>query len=321
MRGIVNKITLYAAWEYDKEERDLNEASRRGLQLIKGGCFHSKFRKDSSVRYIYQLDYNPRLDDKIRYREMFEDQGWEYINSTYNGWHYFRKPYNEEMDEQDSHIYTDEQSLAEMQNRWLRLMVFFDIFYFVLGLYYLLSGLMENMLIILVEGIVFLALGITFLLGIINIKRKRRGKSGCFVLPMQIVLPIALLIFLTILFWGDLRLGYDRVFEERFTLGKIETEEIEIFSMPPSNIVIDKDGVYHIDLNCSVKGGLITITIQDEAGNSVYHVTAEKLTHDGTLDLEKGNYQVLYQFELDNNDPKSGSISVELEIGKSLLPF
>ena len=29
---------------------------------------------------------------------MFEDLGWEYINSTWNGWSYFRKEYDENND-------------------------------------------------------------------------------------------------------------------------------------------------------------------------------------------------------------------------------
>lgn len=325
MRDIKNKITLYAAWEYDKEEKDLNEASKNGLQLVKGGCFHSKFRRDPSVRYIYQLDYNTRIDDVLRYKETFEDQGWEYINSTFNGWHYFRKPYREDMDEQDTRIYTDEQSLMEMQNRWLYLMMFFDAFYLVFGLIYLLTGVMENALMPLIEGILFLTLGAAFLLGIINIKRKRKGKSGSFLLPIQFVLPVALLILIAIPCLGDL--SFNRVFKERFSIKTIETEEMDTnvlgkSLLNPSNLVIPKDGKYSLELKCSiVKGGQITITIQDEDGNTVYYVTAGELTHNGILNLKKGKYHVLYEFDLGNNDPADASIDVEIEIRKIIGAF
>lgn len=93
MKDIITSHKFYAVWEYKQEEQDLNEASKNGLQLVKGGCFHSTFRRDNSVRYIYQLDFCPKISDKGRYIECFEDAGWEYVNSTFNGWHYFRRPY------------------------------------------------------------------------------------------------------------------------------------------------------------------------------------------------------------------------------------
>ena len=33
----------YAPWEYEKEEQDLNEASKKGLQLTEGKGIHSVF--------------------------------------------------------------------------------------------------------------------------------------------------------------------------------------------------------------------------------------------------------------------------------------
>ena len=91
MGNLIRSYKMYPVWEYEEEERDLNEASKKGIQLVKGGCFHSVFKKDDSVNYYYQLDYNLGIKDVERYRESFEEQGWEYINSTFNGWHYFRK--------------------------------------------------------------------------------------------------------------------------------------------------------------------------------------------------------------------------------------
>ncbi|MDF2537048.1 MAG: hypothetical protein K0S76_69 [Herbinix sp.] len=201
MSHIVTKYDVYAAWEYDKEEQDLNAASKNGLQLIKGGCFHSKFIKNSNVRYIYQLDYNTRIDP-IRYREIFEEQGWEYINSTFNGWHYFRKPYREDMEEQEAKIYTDKQSLYEMQNRWMRLIFLVDILYSLMSVLYIMHGITGAGYSILVEGIVFGFLAITVALGLISMKRKRAGKEGGFVIPLQIAFPLSFLILIFIILFG-----------------------------------------------------------------------------------------------------------------------
>lgn len=110
----------YSAWNYQKEIEDLNAASEQGWQLVKGGCFHSKFVKNPDIRYRYQLDYR-RIEDMGRYIETFREQGWEYINSTFNGWHYFRKLYDPMLPEEAYEIFTDRESLHEMNNRWARL--------------------------------------------------------------------------------------------------------------------------------------------------------------------------------------------------------
>ena len=90
----------YAAWNYQKEIEDLNAASDQGWQLVKGGCFHSRFVKNPNLRYRYQLDYR-KIEDLGRYIETFREQGWEYINSTFIGWHYFRKLYDPSAPEEE----------------------------------------------------------------------------------------------------------------------------------------------------------------------------------------------------------------------------
>ena len=111
---------VYSAWNYEKEIEDLNRASEEGWQLIKGGCFHSRFVNDPGIRYRYQLDFQ-RPEDMVRYIETFREQGWEYINSTFNGWNYFRKIYDPSQPEEAYEIFTDRESLREMNGRWVRI--------------------------------------------------------------------------------------------------------------------------------------------------------------------------------------------------------
>ena len=113
-------VKMYSAWNYEREIEDLNKASEKGWQLVKGGMFASRFRKDPTVRYRYQLDYR-RIDDMARYIETFREQGWEYVNSTFNGWHYLRKIYDPSLPETAYEIFTDRESLGEMNGRWARL--------------------------------------------------------------------------------------------------------------------------------------------------------------------------------------------------------
>ncbi|MDG0809302.1 DUF2812 domain-containing protein [Cohnella rhizosphaerae] len=45
----------WMSWNYEKEERWLNEQSARGLHMTKGGAFRSEFERDGTVRYTYGL--------------------------------------------------------------------------------------------------------------------------------------------------------------------------------------------------------------------------------------------------------------------------
>ena len=100
MGKLIKKSTCYPLWESQNEVRDLNIASKNGLQLVKGKAFSWILEEDKSVRYTYQIDFYPKAKEDSRYKETFAEMGWEYISSTFNGWHYFRKPYEEEVDRQ-----------------------------------------------------------------------------------------------------------------------------------------------------------------------------------------------------------------------------
>ena len=121
MKKIKRRYVMYPAWEYKQEVADLNALSDAGWQLQKGGCFRSVFYRDETARYRYALDYNSSIDDPSRYRDTFAEQGWEFVNDTFNGWHFFRKRYDPSLPEEEYEIYTDEQSVQDMAGRWSRL--------------------------------------------------------------------------------------------------------------------------------------------------------------------------------------------------------
>lgn len=112
---------VYGAWEYRKEIEDLNRESQDGWQLVRGGCFYSRFERDAGIVYRYQIDFCGKIENMPHYLESFQDQGWEYINSTFNGWHFFRKAYDPDLPEEEYEIYTDESSIAQMHGRWRRM--------------------------------------------------------------------------------------------------------------------------------------------------------------------------------------------------------
>lgn len=121
MRQHKTSHRVYGAWEYRREIEDLNRESRDGWQLVRGGCFYSRFERDEGITYRYQIDFRGKIENMPHYLESFRDQGWEYINSTFNGWHFFRKVYHPDLPENEYEIYTDEVSLAQMHGRWRRM--------------------------------------------------------------------------------------------------------------------------------------------------------------------------------------------------------
>lgn len=134
-------FAVYAAWNYEKEEQVINNKSAQGWQLRKGGCFHSVFEKDETAKYIYRIDCNPGVlkskEEKERYVDFFACQGWEYINSTFNGWNYFKKPYREDADEKEYEIYSDSTSYLEMLGRWIKIARAVQVLLAVMGIAYL----------------------------------------------------------------------------------------------------------------------------------------------------------------------------------------
>lgn len=113
------KFHIYSAWNYQGAIEDLNRASENGWQLTKAGTFIDKFMFNPDVRYRYQLDFQ-KVDDMGRYIETFREQGWEYVSSTFHGWHYFRKLYNPSLSDESYEIYPDEESIKEMNHRWAK---------------------------------------------------------------------------------------------------------------------------------------------------------------------------------------------------------
>lgn len=111
------------SWDYEKEERWLNELSAQGLHLTKGGAFSSEFERDETVRYTYGLDYqggltkkNGKLDEYI---ELYRELGWEYVCTTSGIWHFFRRPWEPG---ETPKLYTDRESLVEHYKKIQRVM-------------------------------------------------------------------------------------------------------------------------------------------------------------------------------------------------------
>jgi hypothetical protein len=286
----VTKASDYYAWEADREERDLDEASRSGLQLVHGGCFHSRFRRDSGVVYRYRIDYRTDIPDMMDYRAAFEAQGWEYLNSTFNGWHYFRKLYDPALPESEYEIYTDRQSYAEMQNRWMRLIAVLGPLCLLIGLLNIWLGFRVSSMFNMVAGGVDVLIALLLLPGVFVAKRKREGKKGPWLPPARMILPLIML-FLILAIAGAVYMG---AAEDKADTGNVVYRQSAAFdpadgAPPDRTFTVDKTGFYTVDYALDSGGAEVTFQVTDGKGSNLVDITCSDLCDCGNrVRLKKG---------------------------------
>jgi len=91
MRHTVYKLLW--AWQYDKEEKWLNEMSSQGMALVSVGLFKYEFADDTPGKYTYRielLDNLPSATKSKAYLQFLEETGAEHIASIFR-WVYLRK--------------------------------------------------------------------------------------------------------------------------------------------------------------------------------------------------------------------------------------
>lgn len=274
---------VYSAWNYQKEIEDLNEASARGWQLVRGGCFHSKFVKNEDLRFRYQLDYR-KIEDMGRYIEMFREQGWEYINSTFNGWHYFRKLYDPALPEETYEIFTDRESLAEMNGRWARFALIIGIF---AGLFALLCAarlFMAPTLPRLLQFLILLTEAVVLIRGVLimrnpELSRNRRGDGAL----LAVFFAVLIIGAVSNIWLSGLRPHY---------MTSQQTDEIDepIVDNRWLEFDVRYPDYYYLDLRIEADKPL-TFEVIDEKQETVYSVTETAFQEKNIrLRLPKGKY-------------------------------
>ena len=91
MRHTVYKLLW--AWEYDKEEKWLNEMAANGMALISVGLCKYIFEDSEPGEYTIKLellDHMPSRSDSKSYLGFLEDTGVEHVGSMFR-WVYIRK--------------------------------------------------------------------------------------------------------------------------------------------------------------------------------------------------------------------------------------
>ena len=88
---------LFFVWDFDKEEKWLNEMAAKGLCLVSTGFCKYEFEDCIPGEYricLQLLEKSPRNPEMQKYIEFLEDTGVEHVGS-FTRWVYFRKKASE----------------------------------------------------------------------------------------------------------------------------------------------------------------------------------------------------------------------------------
>ncbi len=91
MRQVIRKS--FFIWNFQEEEKWINEMSEQGLHLVDAGRFRYVFEEGEPGAYRYRLEllqYYPNHPESADYIAFMEETGAEYVDHV-DRWVYFRK--------------------------------------------------------------------------------------------------------------------------------------------------------------------------------------------------------------------------------------
>lgn len=119
--GTKRVIRTFLAWQEGKEEKWLEEMSKKGWHLERVGFFNYLFRKGPPAEYAYRFDFKILgKNDFEDYKATFEDAGWEHVGN-FSSWYYFRANIS---NNPDMELYSNNRSKIE---KYKRLLIFLGI--------------------------------------------------------------------------------------------------------------------------------------------------------------------------------------------------
>lgn len=169
MRKTIHKAILI--WNFDKEEKWLNEMAAKGLCLVSVGFCKYEFEDCEPGQYqicIQLLDKMPNHPESQKYIEFLEATGAEHIGS-FNRWVYFRRKSTDGAFE----MFSDNASRIKYLSRVINLLALITVAN-------LMIGVSNIFMAILLEssmnyfGLINLALGIWGTFGTIKLIKKRK---------------------------------------------------------------------------------------------------------------------------------------------------
>lgn len=301
MSMIRKKYRIYPAWRYQEEIEELNKESAAGWQLIQGGCISSRFVYDKSKLYRYQLDFIGTGKDSLRYFEIFAEQGWEHVNSLFNGWHYFRKEYSPDMDDSEFQIYTDRAELPGANTRWNRVAKLLMFIWSALCLISCVHMILTPK--IMYTPILLLNFTCLFTFGYGFVMMQTRGYYKKASMISKLAIPsVFLFVILNSVF---VSLGTDSSASAQGMYFTNIQEDIYL-----NDFIIKLPDFYYLDGTLEADDG-VTLVIVNEKGDSIYTISDGENVENVRIWMTTGKYKVVLQQE-ENTIRKSISFSYQI---------
>ena len=157
---------LFWAWEFEKEEKWLNDMAAKGLLLTYAGVFTYVFEDGEPGKYQYRLELlenAPKHFESQKYIEFMEETGAEHIGTVMR-WVYFRKKASDAPFE----IFSDISSRIEHMKRLQNLLTCLVVAELLIGTSNLMMGIVNHMAVNVGCAIPLFILGIVFILQLTN---------------------------------------------------------------------------------------------------------------------------------------------------------
>ena len=165
---------MFWMWDFEGEEKWLNEMSAKGLVLHSVGFCRYEFEEcaPGEYRIFSELTENISSAERENYIRFLEETGVEHVCSFYR-WNYYRTK-----SENAEELFSDNESKIKYLTRLFRFYLFFLIFESYICLYNLFVGLFLNNNAIspvnLVCAGLLAVISVFFLIGTVRIAKKRR---------------------------------------------------------------------------------------------------------------------------------------------------
>ena len=169
MRKVVHK--WFWMWDFDKEEKWLNEMASKGLALTSVGYCRYEFEDCVPGEYKLCLEFLGRGlsgAENEKYIEFLEETGAEHVG-TFSNWVYFRKKTSEE----SFQLFSDYSSRIQYLTRIIRFIAMLDGLTLYIGCYNLFLFFYLNSYVNII-GIVNLLIAAFCTIGVIRLVRKRK---------------------------------------------------------------------------------------------------------------------------------------------------
>ena len=169
MRRIVHKLIW--VWNFDKEEKWLNEMAAKGMALVSIGFGKYEFEDCVPGEYkicMQMLEKRASHPESQKYMEFLEDTGAEHVG-TFKNWVYFRK----KAAEGDFELFSDHESKVKYLKRIIQFVALVTVLNLLVGAYNIFFAYELNSPINYL-GLVNISLGILGTFGMIRLTRKRK---------------------------------------------------------------------------------------------------------------------------------------------------